>query len=258
MPMGTEKNKTKQCPQKKQGHEHHTPPRRRTDERYFRYGQTSRGCQAIQNNSPLDSVCSGRVFLLLRLHVSTSNGILDAAKFHICSVVNTDVADCLLVTILPCQPRWLGKKYYPHASAAFSFASEVGPLLCRRLSARLAQTIGIKIGGNEPMRETMGEMLGQLRISSQPGIYPRTLFVRLWVGIFLGNSRVTLGTPDRSSAKPCEVRLPSVLRCNPTLPTKSRNPPLSKPMSSQYRHALPHFLKSAVSGVLVTEIRRAT
>jgi hypothetical protein len=38
--------------------------------------------------------------------------MLDAAKIRVCFVVNTDVADCLLVAILPCRPSWLRKKNY--------------------------------------------------------------------------------------------------------------------------------------------------
>jgi hypothetical protein len=42
MPMGTDKNKTKQCPYKERGPEDHTPPRLRTGERSFRFEQISR------------------------------------------------------------------------------------------------------------------------------------------------------------------------------------------------------------------------
>jgi len=121
MPVGTEKNKTKQCPQKERGSEDHTPPRLRTEERSFHCGQTARGCQAIQNYRPLDSICSGHFFLQLRLHVNTFDGMLDAAKIRVCSVVNTNVSDYLLVTILPCCPGWLRKKNYERINAAFSY-----------------------------------------------------------------------------------------------------------------------------------------
>jgi hypothetical protein len=31
--------------------------------------------------------------------------MMDAVKIHVCSVVNTDLANCLLVAILPCRLR---------------------------------------------------------------------------------------------------------------------------------------------------------
>lgn len=71
MPMKTDKNKTKQCPQKERNSENHIPPRLATDERPLCIELTSR-CRAIQNDRPLDSVCSGHFFLRLRLHVNTS------------------------------------------------------------------------------------------------------------------------------------------------------------------------------------------
>ncbi len=113
MPMGTDKNKTKQCPQKERGPEDHTPPRLRTEERSFHYGQTSCGCQAIQNYRPLNSICPGHLFLRLRLHVSTFNRMLDAAKIHVCSVVNTDVAD--------------RKEKHQRVNAVFSYRPEAEP-----------------------------------------------------------------------------------------------------------------------------------
>jgi len=42
MPMGTDKNKTKQCPHKERGAEDHTPPRLRTEEGSLRFEQISR------------------------------------------------------------------------------------------------------------------------------------------------------------------------------------------------------------------------
>jgi hypothetical protein len=49
MQMGADKNKTKQCPEKKErGPVDHAPPRLRTEERSFRLEQASL-CQAIQN-----------------------------------------------------------------------------------------------------------------------------------------------------------------------------------------------------------------
>jgi hypothetical protein len=63
MPMGADKNKTEQCPQKERAPEDHTPPRLRTEERSSRF-------RAIQNYIPLDSTCSDHFFLRLKLHVS--------------------------------------------------------------------------------------------------------------------------------------------------------------------------------------------
>jgi len=71
MPMKTDKNKTKQCPQKERDPEDHVPPRLRTEERPLGFELTSR-CGAIQDDRPFDSDCSGRFFLRLRLHVNTS------------------------------------------------------------------------------------------------------------------------------------------------------------------------------------------
>jgi hypothetical protein len=74
MQMGTDKNKTKQRPEKEEwGPEDYAPPRLRTEERSFRFEQASR-CRATQNYRPLDSICSGYFFLRLRLHVSASIG----------------------------------------------------------------------------------------------------------------------------------------------------------------------------------------
>jgi hypothetical protein len=73
MPMRTDKNKTKQCPQKERRAKDHIPPRLRTVERLFGFELTSR-CRAIQNDRPLDSIGSGHSFLRLRLHVNTSTG----------------------------------------------------------------------------------------------------------------------------------------------------------------------------------------
>ncbi len=89
MPMGTNKNKTKQCPYEERGAEDHTPPGLRTEGRSFRFEQTSR-CRAIQNYRPLDSISSGHFLLRLRLHVKHLNRMLDAAKIRVCPVVHTD------------------------------------------------------------------------------------------------------------------------------------------------------------------------
>ena len=61
MQMGTDKNKTKQSPQKERGPEDHTPPRLRREERSFRHKRTSRW-RAIHNYRPLDSIYSGHFF----------------------------------------------------------------------------------------------------------------------------------------------------------------------------------------------------
>jgi hypothetical protein len=72
MPMETEKNKTKQCPQKQERDaEDHTPPRLCTEERSFRLEQISRRWP-IQNYRPVDSIRLSQFFLRLRLHVSTT------------------------------------------------------------------------------------------------------------------------------------------------------------------------------------------
>ena len=77
-----------------------------------------------RTTDPSIPICSGHRFLRLRLHVSTLHlGVLDAAKIHVCSVVNTGAADCLLVTILPCRPGWFRKKNYQRVSS-FSYCPE--------------------------------------------------------------------------------------------------------------------------------------
>ena len=73
MPMTTNKNKTKQCPQEGRDPPDHTPPRFRTGEQSFRFQLASRR-RAIQKYSPLDSVYLGHFFPRLRLHVSASTG----------------------------------------------------------------------------------------------------------------------------------------------------------------------------------------
>ena len=70
MPVGAEKNETKQCPYKQRGAEDHTPPRLGTEERSFRFEPISRSIP-IQNYRPVDSICSSQFFLRLRLHAST-------------------------------------------------------------------------------------------------------------------------------------------------------------------------------------------
>jgi hypothetical protein len=71
--MKTDKNETKQCPQKERYREDHIPPRLRTGERLLGFELTTR-CRAIKDDRPLDSVCSGHLFLRLRLHVNTTAG----------------------------------------------------------------------------------------------------------------------------------------------------------------------------------------
>jgi ABC-type Mn2+/Zn2+ transport system permease subunit len=72
-------------------------------------------------------------------------GMLDVAKNRVCSVVNTDVADCLLVATLPCRPACLRKKNYEFVNAALSSLSDVDPLLCLSLSAHMARSKGDKV-----------------------------------------------------------------------------------------------------------------
>ena len=109
MPVGTDKNKTKQCPQKEHGPEDHAPPRLRTRERSFLFEQTY-CCRAIQNYRPLDSICAGHLFQRQRLHGERLNRMLDAAKTCVCSVADTDVANCLFVAILLCRARITGNR----------------------------------------------------------------------------------------------------------------------------------------------------
>jgi hypothetical protein len=71
MPMMANENKTKQRPQKERDREDHIPPRLRTEKRRLGFELTS-CCRAIQDDRPLDSVCSGHLFLRLRLHVNTT------------------------------------------------------------------------------------------------------------------------------------------------------------------------------------------
>jgi hypothetical protein len=71
--MKTDKNKTKQCPQKERDREDHIPPRLCTEVRPLGFELTTR-CRAIQDYRPLDSVCSGHLFLRLRLHMNTTAG----------------------------------------------------------------------------------------------------------------------------------------------------------------------------------------
>jgi hypothetical protein len=71
MPMMTDENKTKQCAQKERDREDHIPPRLRTENRRLGFELTS-CCRAIQDDRPLDPVCSGHFFLQLRSHANTS------------------------------------------------------------------------------------------------------------------------------------------------------------------------------------------
>ena len=71
MPMGTDKNKTKQRPDEQGDPQDPTPPRLPAEGGSFRFEQASR-CRAIQNYRPLDSISPGHFFLRLRLHVNTS------------------------------------------------------------------------------------------------------------------------------------------------------------------------------------------
>jgi hypothetical protein len=60
------------------------------------------------------------LFSAIEVALEHLNRMLDAAKIRVCSVVNTDLADCLLVAILPCHPVWLRQKTYSRVNAAFS------------------------------------------------------------------------------------------------------------------------------------------
>src|ERR1700720_239628 len=56
VPMGARNKETKQCPQKEWDTEDHIPPRRRREERFYRFEPALRR-GAIQNYGPLDSRC---------------------------------------------------------------------------------------------------------------------------------------------------------------------------------------------------------
>jgi hypothetical protein len=73
MPVGAEKNKTKQCPYKQRGAEDQTPPRLGTEERPFRFEQISRSFP-IQNYRPVDPIRLSHLFLRLMSHVSARTG----------------------------------------------------------------------------------------------------------------------------------------------------------------------------------------
>jgi hypothetical protein len=90
MPMKTDENKTKQCPQKERDPEDHIPPRTSTGQRRLGFELTS-GCRAIQDDRTSDSVSPGHLFLRLRSHVNTSSRMLDAEKARVCSVLDIDV-----------------------------------------------------------------------------------------------------------------------------------------------------------------------
>jgi|SRR6266852_4257024 hypothetical protein len=87
----------------------------------------------------------GPLFSAVEVAREHLNRILDAAKIGVCTVVDTDVADCLFVAILHSRSGWLRKKNYYRVNAAFSYLSEVDPLLCRGLSPQLALSIGDKV-----------------------------------------------------------------------------------------------------------------
>ena len=87
MSMGTDKNKTKQSPQKEHGPEDHTPPRLRTEGRSFRREQTSR-CRGIQTQDPSIDML-GPLFFRLRFSCEHLNKMMNFVKIRVCSVVNT-------------------------------------------------------------------------------------------------------------------------------------------------------------------------
>jgi hypothetical protein len=62
----------------------------------------------------------GTLFSVIEVAFEHLNGRLDAAKIRVCPILNTDVADCLLVAILPYSPGSLRQKTYYQANAAFS------------------------------------------------------------------------------------------------------------------------------------------
>jgi hypothetical protein len=62
----------------------------------------------------------GTLFSPVEVALEHLNKRLDAAKIRVCSVLNTDAADCLLVVILAYSPGSLRQKTYYQANAAFS------------------------------------------------------------------------------------------------------------------------------------------
>jgi hypothetical protein len=62
----------------------------------------------------------GSLFSAIEVALEHLNGMLDGAKIRVCSIVNTDVADCLLVAILPYSPGSLRQKTFYQANAVFS------------------------------------------------------------------------------------------------------------------------------------------
>jgi hypothetical protein len=54
----------------------------------------------------------GPLFSAVEVACEHLNRMLDAARIRVCSVVNTEGADSLLVAILACRPGWLRKKTY--------------------------------------------------------------------------------------------------------------------------------------------------
>ena len=82
------------------------------------------------------------LFSAIEVALEHLNRMLDAAKIRVCSVVNTDVADCLLVAILAYSPGSLRQKTYYQANAVFSWLSEVDSFPWRSLCAQTARTTG--------------------------------------------------------------------------------------------------------------------
>jgi hypothetical protein len=54
----------------------------------------------------------GPLFSAVEVAREHLDGMLDAPKTRVCSVLNTDVADCLLAAILPYSPGSLRQKTY--------------------------------------------------------------------------------------------------------------------------------------------------
>ena len=93
--------------------------------------------------------------------MSTFDRMLDAARIHVCSVVNIDVENCLLVTIPPCRPGLLRKKNWQRVHAAFHTAQKWTRLSAAVFPLKCHEGKETKLRRNEPMQETMGVMLGQ-------------------------------------------------------------------------------------------------
>ena len=84
----------------------------------------------------------GTLFSVIEVAFEHLSRRVDAAKIRVCSVLYTDVADCVLVAILPYSPGSPPQKTYHQANAVFSWLSEVDSFPWRSLRAQTARTTG--------------------------------------------------------------------------------------------------------------------